>query len=461
MFVIKVLAIPLFYWVYKALYGGIDHLDAGKFYHDALVINHFAYRDFVTFLKIMTGFQSEDPSSYEQMNCLVNTFNWDNGTVKNYFYNDNRILIRVNGMLNFLAFDSYFALALFNCFFSYMGLFFLYRSFKSWLVNKEFLALLILCGFPSLWFYTGALLKEGLTVFFLGLSCLIMNRIVYEKKIRATLPALFIVLLFDILLKPYLLVFSTFCFASFFLIEKKGWKFKKTIFLSSLLIFFTGLNFFYAGLKGRSLIQTAERHRHIFSGMAKGGIFLAKDSCFIRLDYGTEAISKYKGNDSLYRVEQGARYDYWVNGSDDDTLYCASNIDTITVYKLAYIISPGNSNLPDYDGESTLRTGLTGIYYGIGYPFFFNAGGPVQLMVSFENLFLIISVIVIVWGFITKTGSFLQLALLTIFLALILLVSFAAPNVGAIGRYRSPAAALLIMGAVCVPRKETLPSEKN
>lgn len=159
--------------------------------------------------------------------------------MKDYLYNDNRILIRINSVLNFFANDSYFTLALFNCFIGFIGIYFLYRSFKYFFPGKEYFMLITLCFFPSLWFFSGAVLKEGITIFFLGASSMALKKIIEIPKEKKMIFVLILLIFVDALLKPYLLIFSTFCFAMFFYVKKKNFLHKRIIFFSSLLVFFS------------------------------------------------------------------------------------------------------------------------------------------------------------------------------------------------------------------------------
>src|SRR6185503_18610496 len=113
--------------------------------------------------------------------------------------------------LSFIAFGSWFVHALFSCVFSFIGIFMLYKCFKEFFSGKELPFFLILCFFPSLWLYTGAFLKEGLTVFFLGCLLYRIKRTIYGE--RSTIGILwFIFLLFiSLVLKPYILFFAATC----------------------------------------------------------------------------------------------------------------------------------------------------------------------------------------------------------------------------------------------------------
>ena len=56
-FILKAMAVPAFYFLFVKLYGGIENFDAGKFYFDAKIMNHFAYQNFPEYLKMLFGLQ--------------------------------------------------------------------------------------------------------------------------------------------------------------------------------------------------------------------------------------------------------------------------------------------------------------------------------------------------------------------------------------------------------------------
>ena len=91
LFLLKALAVPTFYFVYKKLYGGLELFDAGKFYRDASIISDFAKEDTLAYVKLLFGLQDDSPGSYDFVNYLSRTDNWDNGQLKDFLYNDNHI----------------------------------------------------------------------------------------------------------------------------------------------------------------------------------------------------------------------------------------------------------------------------------------------------------------------------------------------------------------------------------
>ena len=461
LFALKALAVPAFYFAYQKLYGGIREFDAGKFFQDALVIQHYAWKEPGRYLALLFGMQDDAPGSYDYVNCLVSTQNWDNGTIKDFLYNDNRIVIRVHSVLNFIAFDSYFVHALLNCLMSFIGIFFLYKSLRTYFSGKELPVLLVLCFFPSLWFYTGAVLKEGISVFLLGSSCYVLRKLVSNPSQWKPYVLLLVLLYLDLLLKPYVLFFGSVCFALLFTLDKKSSDLVKiSIFAGTLLLFIVLLNTLSIQVKHRNLVEAALKHQRLFAGVAKGGLFLEQGNRYVRVDYDSSLVRKVEGWDSLYRLQPTTRYMYWVNRRNDDTLYGKVSDDSATVYKLVFKIPPSKSNLPSLDVRSgPVSAILHSWYFSMFYPLFVNAQGAMQFLGSFENTLLIIAWIILLIGMIrTKASRFMPLVLCVFCLSVCILISVTAPNSGALFRYRSPVVVFVFLSALYVL---PLPRSKN
>lgn len=449
-FFLKALAVPAFYFIYKKLYGGIDNLDSGKFYHDVEVIHDFALKDFSFYVKLMFGLQNDLSGSYDFEYCLKNTLNWDNGTIKDYLYNDNRVVIRIHTVIDFIAFNSYFVHGLFSCLFSFIGLQLIYRAFNSFFKEKELYLFLIICFVPALWFYTGALLKEGITVLSLGLAINLSKQVVEQKNIKSVLfllPVLFICSL----LKPYLLLFSLFSFLIFNLIYASQ-HIKKRLLFFMLVMFgtFALANLLSITFKQRTFMQAALKHQRLFAGVAKGGIFLADNTIFIRLKNDSNQIRSVPNKKNYYTINKHVSFMYWKINGGEDTLYCQSNNDTLHVYELKYTIAESKSNiqLSSYQG-GVIQMILTSYYYSLFYPFFFNAKGLFQILASCENLMVLLSLLIIFISFIkNKKEHFFPVFLVFVCLCICFLVGLATPNSGAIFRYRSPVIAFIFIAAL-------------
>lgn len=440
-FLIKASAVPVFYWIYNRYYGGIQNLDAGKFFHDATVFNQLAYDNPVEFLKALFGLQTETPGSYCYEHLLLKTQQWDNGEIRSFLFNDNRVLIRIHGVLHFISFNSYFVHALFCSFYSLIGIHILYKALKPYFLKREKWLVLCFVFFPSLYLFTGALLKEGLT--FLCIGFILFSWKKFSEVLSWRWLLICSALLFiAIVLKPYILL-PIWCFFGFYFLFPKR---QSSLFflLSFLTCFILGaivLNLALTRFKGKSIAELFSSRQMQFSAVAQGGIFLANDSVFLRLENDTSLITKRNnGAENNILINKGAAFTYWKNNNNKDTLYCQSNTDTSTLYHEMFRIAPSRNNLPiPAINNSWKRFCLNSpyaLYYVCFHPLFFNAKGVLELIVSFENLVFILTCVLLIFYFKKLPDRKLALTVIGTCLLLFVLIGYTSPNLGAIVRYR-------------------------
>lgn len=441
------------------MYGGLEKFDAGKFYADAATINSYAYAEPFGYLKLLLGLQDESPGTNLFDGYLVHTTQWDNGRLKEYLYNDNRIVIRIHSLLHFIAFNSYYVHALLSCFLSFIGITFLYRSIKDFFIGKEIFVLLILCFLPALWFYTGALLKEGLVMFILG-SALYLFKQLFSGNQKWYIFIFLLVLIFvSLLLKPYVLFFAFFVFGIFYWINySKKIQRKSLAFFSLLVIIISAINLLSIKLKNRSLLSAAVKQQRMFADASKGGIFLLDDVKFVRLNFDSSLIKKVGANDSLFTIKKNSPYIYWEHTHQEDTLFTTANTDTSTQYKLVYQLPKSGSNINfDLQSKNIFVIGAASLYYSMFYPFFFNSKSILQYLASLENFLILISIIIFFSGlFQNKKDHFPVITFMVFALLLCLVIGLTTPNSGAIFRYRSPAVIFILLSALYY-----LPASKN
>lgn len=445
----KALAVPVFYLVYARAYGGIADFDAGKFFHDAETIGHYGTQHPLGYLKLLFGLQDDSPGSALYQDCIRWTYNWDNGDRPDLFYNDNRIVIRLHSLLSFISFGSYFVQALFNCFIGFVGLVLLYKALRDYFKGRELLLLLVLCFFPSLWFYCGAVLKEGLAMFFMGATAWMLKRAV-EHKLRFTgWVTLALLLWLSLLHKPYLLVPTALCLCLLFILDYRVQRYKTIYFLVLLASAFGLANLLSHGLQHQSLEQIATERAREFADVARGGIFLLDEKKFVRLDYDSTLVERINGRDSCYRIRAGVPFTYWEHQHQQDTLYVASNQDTATVYKLVYLVPKSGSNISRAQEPFRVSAIAGYFYYSLFFPLFVNAQGPLQWMASAENCLLAFSLLVSAIGLLrNKRASLPAIVWLSLALLLCLVIGASTPNSGAIFRYRAPVVIFILLSAL-------------
>lgn len=440
----KVLAVPVFYLVYQRVYGGIDNFDTGKFFHDAQIINASFFEHPRTFFRIMFGLQDDVPGSADYDHVLRHTLNWDNGTVKDYLYNDNRVVIRLHALLAFLAFGSWPVQALFSCVISFIGVWLIFKSFAETAYGKERLVLLVLCFFPALWFYTGSMGKEGLGLLVMGLSAcgakLLWTRHSLPTALLLLLPALFV----SLLLKPYLLlVFLGLMLTYFGLLWFKSSTRQILVFVLLLIVGWLTAEALSRGLKHRGLAEAALEHQKRFEAVSHGGLFLSDSLDYVQLPADSSLVKRSVDRPGMYQIRKGVSFMYWKAERPRDTLYCRDNQDTLKHYGFIYFIPPSRSNL-HLDQSGSLAMAGSAVYYALFYPLFYNASGLLQWLASAENLAILFSLVWILVRVIRdRKLTLLQFMLLVFIVWICLLVGISAPNSGAIFRYRAPAVVFL------------------
>lgn len=450
MFLLKILAVPTYYLMYSYFYGGIDQYDSGVFFRDASELHRFGKEHPFEYLKALLGLQDDSSSSFFFKNYTCHASNWDNGRIRILFYNDNRIVIRIHSMVHFIAFGSYFVHALFSCFLSFLGCFWIYRSIKVYFSGKEFVLLGVLCCFPSLWLHSGALLKEGITLFVLGANLILLRQLLQES-FRLKLLLLFIPgCALSFLLKPYLLLIALLCFALFFFLESRTNKFKILTFYGILLLGIASVDLYFRASNSVSLISYASKRKGVFRDASKGGIFLIDSVKFVRLNYDFRLVEKIPGDDQKYRIKSGAAYVYWEHHHQQDTLYCSSNQDSLHIYDLAYSMRESSSNLPEINSQTAVLKQIgENLHRALWYPLWPDPRNPKLILAVFENMILLLAGLLVLAGlFVSKKERFPVLVFLSFVILECLLIAYTSPNTGAIIRYRAPAVVFLLIGAL-------------
>src|SRR5690606_38823022 len=193
--------------------------------------------------------------------------------------------------------------AFFSCLMSFIGLFYLYRAFSSYFRGKEMILLSAICLFPSVWFYTGALLKEALVLLVLGGLAFIIRQVIQRRFSVSIFFILPVLLLVSFLLKPYLLLTASFAFFILFWLQESRLTAKSVYFTLYMLLFFAAINIVILGIRGEGVLITAQKHQRIFAGAANGGIFLRRDTIYLKLPYDRNRLIKTEQKDH-YKIRE-------------------------------------------------------------------------------------------------------------------------------------------------------------
>ena len=163
-FTFKVLAGTALWFIYTYIYVERSTADNFRFFDDAKVMHNVLFEDPISYLKLLIGFDTDDPALQKY---IVRMFNWDKEY--NYFlYNDSRTMLRFNAVCMLFSFGNYHVHTIAMSLFSFLGCTYLFKAFYRFLEDKKHVLLLAVFCIPSVIFYSSGVLKEGVLMAGLG-----------------------------------------------------------------------------------------------------------------------------------------------------------------------------------------------------------------------------------------------------------------------------------------------------
>jgi len=263
LFIIKIIISFVVVGIYTYYYHERKNSDIFKYYDDAIILHNSFYSNKSDFLKMLTGINDND----EHLNIYYNKMNF---WIKPYQFeiiNENKTLIRINALLMFVSYNNYFVNVLFFVFLSFIGLFAMYKTLSQFLNTNQTLFAFLIFLTPSTLFWSSAILKEALILFFLGFSIYFLNSYFNNRKIsRLLLFILFYILLFPS--KSYIFLISIPAFSTLITLHFKP-KLNKILTFAIIHILFFFLFFFSEYFLPYDFSQITVTKQHNFIKMAE------------------------------------------------------------------------------------------------------------------------------------------------------------------------------------------------
>lgn len=454
---LKIIAGFFLTWVYTRYYPDRSTADIYKYFDDSKIIfsaveNH----RFTDYLKMISGLGNDNAyfneTYYNKMNHWYR--HYDFGT-----YNDNHTIIRFNAIVMLFSFGYFNVHTAFMCFIGFLGLTALYKTFRGYFIDKEFLLFAALFLIPSLVFWSSGVLKEGILLFALGfLFYSFFNLFIHKKRIL--LNTLFIIVASFLLLinKNYLLLAVAPALLCFYVVNKFNIH-RPLIFYSAFyaVAFLIGLLFSTLFLED-NIIQTFSLKQRDFINVSKGGVFIQNDKYFVRLDPDKKIFLDTLSKNN-FKIKPGSSYMYWANENLNDTLYTQNSTDTAS-YHLVWDLPIAGSTINISKLEPTvfslIKIAPNAIYNSLCKPSLFSAKSFLEKFSALENACVLIFLIICVWF--KKATYNKNLFALCFFLCLVilLLIGYTTPVAGAIVRYKVPIMPFLLMCGILILDEQRL-----
>jgi len=199
-FLIKIFSGIILAIIYRYYYDSYQTSDVYKYFLDGKVIFKSLNKNPTDFFKLLVGIDSDADYMHKYLN---NTEFW----YKSFNYgllNDNRLIIRIHILLNFVSFGSFWVHSVVFSFFSFAGLTAIYKVFTKFITQKYLLLLAVFFA-PSVMFWSSAALKESLVIAMLGLLFYTFFKITENKNLIISIITFVISILLMLLLKFYVL----------------------------------------------------------------------------------------------------------------------------------------------------------------------------------------------------------------------------------------------------------------
>jgi len=199
-FLLKVLSGVALALIYRFYYDSYQTSDVYKYFLDGKVVFNILDKNPADFFKLLIGIDSDAAYMHKYLDHTefwYKAFNYG-------LLNDNRLVIRIHVLINFLSFGNFWVHSVIFSFFSFAGLTAIYKTFTKY-VSRKYLLLLAVFFAPSVMFWSSAALKESLIIAMIGMLFFTFFKIIEKKKIALNLIFFTISILLMLLLKFYVL----------------------------------------------------------------------------------------------------------------------------------------------------------------------------------------------------------------------------------------------------------------
>ncbi|MGI8893342.1 MAG: hypothetical protein ACR2GN_07755 [Bacteroidia bacterium] len=238
-FLLKVLMGVALWAIYTFYYTNRAEADIYKYFDDSAVMFNALKENPDHYIQMLSGI-NEDASHL--MPYYADMTSWDN---KDFLYNDNRTMIRLNAFFRLFSFGFYHVHSVFMVFLSFIGLtgiFKIFNRIKPGRASEFILACFLL---PSILFWTSGVLKDSLLISALGLTLFSLYKLLqkYQHKYLLLLVISMLILLF---IKLYIIIAILPGMIAWLWSHITGYKKVWLKFAIAYLIYFTvGLNIHY------------------------------------------------------------------------------------------------------------------------------------------------------------------------------------------------------------------------
>lgn len=446
LFFLKCVSCFFYVWVFAVdTSKNLFNSDTQSIMHDASILYGSLSNNFSDYFKMLFGFYNEADSILLNQHYFSLMDKWNVVGNNEFLLNDNRAVTRVNAFIMLFSFGKYEVHALVMTFISFVGQWLLFKSFKQYFKNKELTLIIVLLFIPSFYFWTGAVLKEAIVVFLLGVFVYSFFKLFLQTNRNwKYLAVLFFSIVMFLFVKPYVLAIVLPALVIYAFLYKRTIRFKGMFYLVALSLIITSGILISKYVFKKDIVSVIVTRQNDFVSSGYGGVFFYKNEQYVRIDYGDlDKIKLVNEKDKLYTIKPHVNYMYWQYPNLKDTIYVRNNMDTVTAYPLINITVPSNSVLTNKRMNNSLSSVVKMIPLALlntfGKPFFIGDRNKLETFASIENALLLLFFIL---AFFYSDFKNVKWNLVCCFISIVfmsfLLIGLTTTISGAIVRYKVP-----------------------
>ena len=238
LFILKFTVGLFVFWIYNSYYSNSQYnrqdADVFKYFDDSAVLHNSLSKNPIDFTKIILGLDFD--KDYFNDNYYINMNHWDSH-YNSHIFNDARLIIRINAIIRIFSFGYYTIHILFFCFFSFVGLFALFKGTVDYVKKNEKLFFLCISLTPSILFWSSGVLKEPLMIYAVGFIFFHLHEIKKKKYLPFSLIHLLFCSAILFFLKFYVFCILILLILPFIYNHISAFRFKIVPYLASILLF--------------------------------------------------------------------------------------------------------------------------------------------------------------------------------------------------------------------------------
>ncbi len=432
----------LFIFVISSYLHQSRHLkipDEEHYFHDAVVFNHLAKEHPMYYLQFLFDIETTNDEIFTKYYSATDA--WYKSP--EFFYNDNRWVVKVHSILAFLSGYNLSVHRLFSAIMSIFGLLFIFNFFlKCFNVTNTSVGWIFLISSlsPAFFFFTSFVLKESIMIFLIGCLLSVLQQWIYNNYNIQTILITLIIIYLAMLFRPAYLIPLIYLSMIYFLIKKYTISHQVLKYITLLIITSITIYFTFQLIFKKSILDIVQYRQERFLDGSRGGIFLINPKKFVRVPYDWNNLKCDSSSKPFnYYIKKDVKIMYWYFPNLNDTIV-ENNKDTSEAYKFLYSIEKANRTIyiNPINSQKSLIYNIKSIIQAIHVFFFYpkKINNLMDMGVWVENIMIPLLLITCLIHFFKNQYPLEISFILTFCVYIILIISITSPNTGAIIRYR-------------------------